>query len=60
MLQKPFQVIGIMAIAELSFMVHEPSGIMELVRETSFSQSLWMYLIILVSEYFIEKTGCWR
>lgn len=50
---KPLKVIGIIEIAELSFIVQEPREIIELVRETSFSQSLWMYLIILVSENFI-------
>ena len=48
---------GIISVVELSFMVQEPSGIMEWTRETSLFSSLFMYLTMSVSLWWMLKTG---
>ena len=49
-LQKPGYVIGIITIAELSFIVQEPSGIIPFARPQSLSHNFMMYLINSVSD----------
>ena len=44
------QVMGISSVAALSFMVHDPSGIMAWVKLRSLFSSFLMYRIISVSE----------
>ena len=41
-------------------MVQEPSGIMEWTRDTSLFSSLFMYLTMSVSLWWMLKTGCVR
>ena len=54
------QVIGIISAVALSFIVHEPSGIMQCTSEMSFCASLKMYRSIWCSEWWLLNTGCVR
>ncbi len=51
---------GIISDAALSFIVQEPSGIIDVSRPTSFRSSERMYRIICVSEWWLLNTGCVR
>mmetsp|Transcript_33392 Transcript_33392/g.78105 ORF Transcript_33392/g.78105 Transcript_33392/m.78105 type:complete len:239 (-) Transcript_33392:222-938(-) len=53
-----FHVTGIISAVELSFIVHEPSGIMQCTSEMSLLASLKMYLSIWCSDWCEQKTGC--
>jgi hypothetical protein len=44
------QLTGIISVVALSFMVHDPRGIMLVLSERSFTSSEWMYRSISVSE----------
>ena len=46
------------SVVLLSFMVQDPSGIMECTRDMSLFSSFFIYLTISVSEWWILKTGC--
>ena len=48
---------GIISVVELSFMVHEPRGIIEWTRETSLFSSRFMYRTMSVSEWWVLNTG---
>ena len=57
MLPNSVQLSGSISVAALSFMVHEPSGIMLWVRDMSRLSSFLIYLIISVSEWYELKTA---
>ena len=52
------QVTGIISEAAFSFIVQDPSGIIERSSPTSLRSSDFRYRIIFVSERCAEKTGC--
>ncbi len=56
---KPGQVIGSISAAALSFIVHEPSGIIEVVSERSRASRRFNQRIISVSEWWSLNTECW-
>ena len=58
--KNPGKVIGSIAEAGLSFIVHEPSGIMECVRLISLRAKRCMYRIISVSVWYFWNTSAFR
>ena len=54
------QVTASISAVALSFIVHDPSGIMLVVSERSFDSSRRRYRSISVSEWCLLKTGCVR
>ena len=57
---KSGQVTGSISAVALSFIVQDPSGIMECTRDKSFACSRWRYRNISCSEWYELKTGCVR
>ncbi len=54
------QLSGIISVVAFSFMVQDPRGIIELVRDKSLFSNCLMYRSILVSDWWVLKVACSR